>query len=100
MEGSTILGWMGLGSASLAVGSLVRSRVQPTAEDPRTQSFTELLTVLWLSISLGAVQKAFSVKGDAIGWSIEAIQIALLVVLVIQLRRAWRVKTHDSSTPL
>ncbi len=100
MDGSTILGWLGMGSAALAVGSLVRSRFQPTGEDPRSQLPTEIITVLWLSISLGPVQKAFSTRGDALHWSLDAVEIALLVFLVIQLRRVWQLKFRDSKSPV
>ena len=99
MEGSTILGWIGLGSAVLAAGSLVRSRVQPT-RDPQSHALPEILTAIWLSISLGAVQKAFSIERDAIHWSLDALQIALLVFIIMQLRREWRVQSSDSKTPL
>jgi hypothetical protein len=43
MEGSTILGWIGLGSAALATGALIRSRVQPTGDDRQMVEFTALI---------------------------------------------------------
>ena len=98
MEGSIILGWIGLGSAALAAASMLRSRVQPTEANPRSQGAMALVTTIWLSISLRPVQDAFSVRGDVLHWSLDALQLALLVYLIIQLRRAWRVKPADSKT--
>ena len=100
MEGSTILGWIGLGSATLAAGALVRSRLQPSGEDPRSRALVETLTALWLSVSLTPVQKAFSEDGDLIAWSLIALQVALLPFIFIQLRRAWRVQPSDSKAEL
>ena len=97
MEGSTILGWIGLGSAALAAGSLVRSRVQPTSENPRSHALTETIIAIWLSISLSPVEDAFSVKGDFVHWSLDALRLALLVFIIIQLRRASRVQPSDSN---
>ena len=98
MEGSTILGWVGLGSAALAAGALVRSRVQPTGDDPRSRAFMDVITTIWLSISLTPVEKAFTVQGDPISWSLLALRLALLVFMFSQLRRAWRAQPADSKT--
>ena len=98
MEGTTILGWMGLGSAALAAGSLVRSRVQPTGDDPRSHAFMEGITAVWLSISLTPVEKAFAVQGDLLSWSLIALRFALLVFMFSQLRRAWRTQPADSKS--
>jgi hypothetical protein len=98
MEGSTTLGWIGLGSATLAAASLIRSRVKPTDADPRTHAFTEALTAIWLSLSLTPVEKAFTVEGDPISWILIALRLALVVFMFSQLRRAWRVQTSDSKT--
>ena len=100
MEGSTILGWIGLASAALAAGALVRSRLQPSRDDPRSHALVETLTALWLSVSLTPVQKAFSEDGDLISWSLIALQVALLPFIFIQLRRAWRVQPSDSKAEL
>lgn len=90
MEGSTLLGWIGLGSAALAAGGLVRSRVQPTSDDPRSRAHMDVITAIWLSLSLTPVEKAFSVRGDLLSWSLMALRFALLVFVFNQLRRAWR----------
>ena len=98
MEGSTILGWIGLGSATLAAGALVRSRVLPRGDDPRSHAFTEVITAIWLSISLTPVEKAFTVEGDLISWSLVALRLALVVFAFRQLLRAWRVQPSASKT--
>lgn len=100
MEGSILLGWIGLGSAALAAGALVRSRLQPRDEDPQAHALEQMLTALWLSISLTPVQKAFSEDGDLISWSLIALRLALLSFIFIQLRRAWRVQPSDSKAEL
>lgn len=100
MEGSILLGWIGLGSAALAAGALVRSRLQPSGEDPQSHAVVQTLTALWLSISLTPVQKAFSEDGDLISWSLIALRLALLSFIFIQLRRAWRVQPSDSKAEL
>ena len=100
MEGSAILGWIGLGNAALAAGALVRSRVQPTGDDPRSRALMDVITALWLSISLTPVEKAFSVQGDLISWSLLALRLALLPFMVIQLRRASLEQPSDSKAEL
>ena len=100
MEGSTILGWIGLGSAALAAGALVRSRLQPSDEDPPAHALEQMLTAVWLSISLTPVQKAFSEDGDLISWSLIALRLALLPFMFIQLRRAGREHPSDSRAEL
>ena len=100
MEGSTILGWIGLGSAALAAGALVRSRLQPSGEDPRSNAFVHTLTAIWLSISLTPVQKAFTEDGDLISWILIALRLALLPFIFIQLRRAARAEPSDSKAEL
>ena len=100
MEGSTILGWIGLGSAALAAGALVRSRLEPSGEDPRTHAFEETLTAIWLSISLTPVQKAFGEDGDLISWSLLVLRLALLPFMIIQLYRAGRQEPSDSKAEL
>ena len=98
MEGSTILGWIGLGSAVSATGALVRSRLQPTRENPRSHAVVEALTAIWLSVSLTPVEDAFTVDGDPFSWSLLALRLALLVFVIIQLRRASRAQPSDSKT--
>lgn len=98
MEGSTILGWIGLGSAALAAGALIRSRVQPTGEDPRSRAPMDAITAIWLSISLTPVEKAFSVQGDLVSLSLLALRLVLLVFVFSQFRRLWRAQPADSKT--
>ena len=100
MEGSVILGIMGLGSAVLAAGSLARSHLQPAGEDPRSKAVTEYLTATWLSISLSPVQRAFSDEGDAIHWIIDALQLAIMVFIIVRLPALWRVQPSDTKTPM
>ena len=98
MESSTILGLIGLGSATLAAGALVRSRIQPTGEDERSRAFMDVITAIWLSVSLTPVEKAFTVQGDFASWSLLILRLALVVFAFSQLRRAWRAQPADAKT--
>ena len=98
MEGSIVLGWIGLGSAALAASALVRSRVQPTSDDPKSRALMDAITAIWLSVSLTPVEKAFTVQGDLISWSLLVLRFALLAFVLSQFRRLWRAQPADSRT--
>ena len=56
------------------------------------------MTAIWLSLSLTPVEKAFTVQGDFVSWSLLVLRLALVVFVFSQLRRMWRTQPNDSKT--